>query len=109
MVAALLASPLSAQSQGVVRGVQRGVTGSVDGMVSANQAQRFRDQALREHRSSYRYDQPLRPGALLPPAGMTYRAAPPEYRVNPRYRYTIINNHAVLVDPTTRRVVQVIH
>jgi Protein of unknown function (DUF1236) len=39
---------------------------------------------------------------------MAYYRVPPEYGVAPRYRYTIGNQHAVLVDPRTRRIVQVI-
>jgi hypothetical protein len=40
--------------------------------------------------------------------GITYYEVPREYHVAPGYRYTIINEHTVLVDPRTRRVVQVI-
>ena len=129
VVAALLATPLAAQAQGVaggaengaaqgkaaagpvggvIGGVAGGVTGGVTGLLGADQSPRFRDYALRERRSAFRFDQRLEPGVRLPLAGVTYYPVPPEYGVNPRYRYTIVNDHAVIVDPTTRRIVQVI-
>ncbi len=129
VVAALLATPLAAQAQGVVGGAEKGaaqgnaaagpvggvvggavggVTGGVAGLLGADQAPRFRDYALREHRSAFRFDERLAPGVRLPLAGVTYYAVPAEYGVDPRYRYTIVNDHAVIVDPTTRRIVQVI-
>jgi hypothetical protein len=78
------------------------------GLLGVDQEPRFRDFALREHRSAFRYDEQLVPGARLPLTGVTYYAVPPEYGVDARYRYTIVNDHAVLVDPATRRIVQVI-
>jgi hypothetical protein len=63
---------------------------------------------VREHRSAFRYDGRLAPGARLLLSGVTYYDVPAEYGVDPRYRYTIVNDRAVLVDPTTRRIVQVI-
>ena len=124
VVAALLATPLAAQAQGVPGGAEKGaaqgnaaagpvgggagdVSGST-GLVGADQASRFRDYALREHRSAIQFDERLQPGVRLPLAGVTYYAVPPEFGVSPRYRYTIVNGHAVIVDPTSRRVVQVI-
>lgn len=133
VIAALLTVPLSAQAQGTVGGAQTGaergaatgtnaagpiggvvggvvggVTGGVAGLLGVDQAPRFRDYALREHRSTFRYNESLQPGARLPLSGVTYYPVPAEYGVDPRYRYTIVNGHAVLVDPTTRRIVQVI-
>lgn len=93
---------------GVVGGVVGGAAGAVRGLLGADQAPRFRDYALREHRSAFRYDSELAPGARLPLTGVTYYAVPAEYGVDPRYRYAIVNDHAVLVDPSTRRIVQII-
>jgi Protein of unknown function (DUF1236) len=118
IVAALLATPLAAQAQGggAEKGAAQGnaaagpvgdVAGST-GLIGADQASRFRDYALREHRSAIPFNQRLQPGVRLPLAGVTYYPVPPEYGVSPRYRYTIVNGYAVIVDPTTRRVVQVI-
>ncbi|MGA2638313.1 DUF1236 domain-containing protein [Methylocella sp.] len=129
VLAALIASPLAANAQGpvggaangaaagnaaggpiggMVGGVGGGATGAVGGLLGVDQEPRFRDFALREHRSAFRYDEQVVPGARLPLSGVTYYPVPPEYGVDPRYRYTIVNDHAVLVDPATRRIVQVI-
>jgi len=40
--------------------------------------------------------------------GVVFYQVPREYGVSPRYRYTMINERPVLIDPRTRRVVQVI-
>ena len=82
-------------------------TGAVGGLAGPNRT-RFRDYAIREHRAhSYRYAEPLRAGVVLPEAGVTYYDVPAEYGVRD-YRYTIVNETPVLVEPRTRRVIEVI-
>jgi hypothetical protein len=46
-------------------------------------------------------------GAKLPTSGVTYYEVPQEYRVA-KYRYTVVNERPVLVDPGTHTIVQVI-
>jgi hypothetical protein len=129
VVTALLASPLAAQAQGVPAGAERGaaeggavggpvgaavggvvggVAGGVGGLLGADQAPRFHDYVIREHRSSYRYSEDPRVGMILPSTGVVFYRVPREYGVSPRYRYTVVNERPVLVDPRTRRVVQVV-
>jgi Protein of unknown function (DUF1236) len=62
---------------------------------------------VREHIPSYRYEQELHVGAILPEQGVTYYEVPAEYHVT-GYRYTYVNDHPVLVEPRTRRVVEII-
>ena len=62
---------------------------------------------VEEHRPSYRYEGDVRVGAVLPEAGVTYYEVPPEYGVR-EYRYTVINDRPVLVDPRSRRIVEVV-
>jgi hypothetical protein len=100
--------PIGGAVGGIVGGAVGGAAGAVSGLLGADQGPRFRDYALREHRSAFRYDERLAPGARLPHSGVTYYEVPSEYGVDPRYRYTIVNSHAVLVDPETRTIVQVI-
>jgi Protein of unknown function (DUF1236) len=45
---------------------------------------------------------------VLPEAGVTYYDVPPEYATARDYRYTVVNNRTVLVDPRTHRIVEVI-
>lgn len=125
VVAALAGTPAAVEAQGLTHGMQRGAEegdaaagpvggvvggalGGVGGLLGLDQQQRFNNYAVREGRSSFSYAGQLRPGAVLPRTGVAYYQVPPGYGVNPRYRYTIVNGHTVLVDPRTRRVLQVI-
>jgi Protein of unknown function (DUF1236) len=129
VVTALLAWPVAAQAQGIPGGAERGaaegsavggpvggavggvvggVAGGIGGLLGADQAPRFHDYVIREHRSAYRYSEDPQVGMILPPSVVVFYRVPREYGVSPAYRYTIINDHAVLVDPRTRKVVQVI-
>ncbi len=129
VLAGLLTLPLAAQAQGLVGGTERGaaeggaaagpvgavvggvvggVTGGVAGVLGADEGPRFHEYVVHSHRSSYRYAEPVEVGTVLPVEGVQYYDVPSEYRVAPGYRYTIINDRTVLVDPHTRRVVQVI-
>ena len=83
-------------------------TGAAVGGLSGLNRTRFRDYAIREHRAhSYRYSEPLRADVVLPEAGVTYYDVPPEYSVRD-YRYTVVNETPVLVEPRKRRVIEVI-
>jgi hypothetical protein len=62
---------------------------------------------VREHRPSYRWGHEVRVGAVLPEAGVTYYEVPPEYHVR-GYRYAIVDDRTVLVEPRTHRIVEVI-
>ena len=68
---------------------------------------RFREYVVRERRPSYVYKEQVRVGTVLPKSGVTYYEVPTEYRA-PGYRYTVINDRPVIVEPRTRRVVQII-
>ena len=128
-VIATLTLPVAALAQGTVRGAQEGAaeggraagpigaivggavgaaTGTVGGILGVDDRPRFREYVVREHRPSYVYREPVRVGVVLPEAGVTYYEVPAEYHVAPSYRYTVVNNQAVIVDPRTRRVVEVI-
>lgn len=92
---------------GVVGGVVGAVGGGVAGLLGVDQRPRFREYVVREHHTSYTYDQPLSVGVVLPDQGVTYYEVPPEYGVR-GYRYAIVNGRSVLVEPTTRRVVEIV-
>lgn len=125
---ALVVLPFAAQAQGTVRGAQEGAeaggraagplgavvggavgaaTGTVGGILGVEDRPRFREYVVRERIPSYRYEQELRVGAILPEQGVTYYEVPAEYHVR-GYRYTYVNDHPVLVEPRTRRVVEII-
>ena len=123
-----LALPTAALAQGTVRGAQDGavqgdraagpvgavvggavgaVTGTVGGILGVEDRTRFREYVVRERVPSYRYNNEFVVGAELPESGVTYYDVPADYHVR-GYRYTYVNDHAVLVDPHTRRIVQII-
>lgn len=57
---------------------------------------------------SYTYEEPLAVGTVLPARGVTYREVPREYGARAGYRYTVVNDRTVIVEPKTRKVVQII-
>jgi len=74
---------------------------------SGTNTPRFKTYVNEQRVPSYTYAEEVRVGAVLPERGVTYREVPAEYGVK-GYRYTVVNNRTVLVEPGTRRVVQVI-
>ena len=130
-IAALVATvalPVAVQAQGVPGGVERGsrdgeraagpvgavvggviggVVGGVAGVLGVDERPRFRSYVVEQRRPSYQYREDVRVGAVLPDEGVTYYEVPQEYGVRD-YRYTVVNNRTVLVDPRTHRIVQVI-
>lgn len=128
MFAATLALPVAAQAQGTVRGAERGavagdraagpvgavvggtvgaVAGTIGGILGVDDRPRFREYVVHQNVPSYRYSGEFMVGAVLPESGLTYYDIPGEYHVQ-GYRYAYVNNHAVLVDPRTRQIVQII-
>jgi hypothetical protein len=53
------------------------------------------------------YERDVRVREDLPSSGVTCYEVPREYGVT-KYRYTVVSDRAVLVDPSTHRIVQVI-
>lgn len=67
----------------------------------------FRNYVMAQHIRSYRYREPVEVGTVLPARGVVYHNVPAAYGA-PGYRYTVVNNEAVIVEPRTRRVVEII-
>ena len=81
--------------------------GAVAGGIADESRPRFRTYVTGQRHTSYRYQNDLRVGADLPSSGVTYYEVPREYGVT-KYRYTVVNDRPVLVDPGTHRIVEVI-
>jgi hypothetical protein len=124
----MLTLPVSVQAQGTIRGAQEGAaqgardagpvgaivggtvgaaTGTIGGILGVDDRPRFREYVVHHHPQAYRYDGELRVGAVLPEAGVTYYEVPAEYHVT-GYRYAYVNDHPVLVEPRSHRIVEVI-
>lgn len=91
----------------IVGGTVGGVVGGVAGVLGVDQRPRFRSYVVDQHRPSYRYRDNVAVGVVLPEEGVTYYDVPPEYGVRD-YRYTVVNDRTVLVDPRTRRIVEIV-
>ena len=128
VVVASLTMPLAAQAQGIAGGAQRGaeegaaaagpiggviggvvggVAGGITGLLGVDQRPQFRQYVVRQGTPSYRYQDEVRVGTVLPSSGVQYYEVPAEYGVR-GHRYTVVNDRVVLVEPSTRRIVQVI-
>ncbi|MEN3234128.1 MULTISPECIES: DUF1236 domain-containing protein [Methylobacterium] len=118
----------AAQAQGTARGAQDGATrgeaiagpvgavvgsaigaavGTANSILGIDRRERFRIYAAGEHRPSFRLAGPVQVGTVLPPDGVVYYDVPPEFALK-GLNYTIVNDHPVLVEPGTRRIVEVI-
>ena len=128
-LAAAVVLPVAAQAQGTVRGAEEGAdvgahaagpvgavvggavgaaTGTVGGILGVEDRPRFHEYVVEEHVPSYTYREPVHVGVVLPADGVRYYDVPERFHVRHGYRYTVINGHPVLVEPRTRRVVEVI-
>jgi hypothetical protein len=107
VAATAIGVPIAAQAQGTV-GVVRGEAVIVDsGGIAVEQRPAFREYVVRERVPTYTIPDRVIVGGVLPEAGITYYDVPQTYGATP-YRYTVVNGQTVLVEPRTRRVVQVI-
>jgi hypothetical protein len=100
--AAALPLPAFAQTSGTV-----GVGGPVVDVIAADQLPLFRRYVVEERVPSYSVQDRVVIGTTLPEAGVVYYDVPQQYGAT-TYRYTVVNDRTVLVDPRTRRIMQVI-
>ena len=107
-IAGALGAPLAAQAQsvGVVRGGAVIVDDDIDG-IAIEQRPAFREYIVREHVPNYVVPDRVIVGGVLPETGVTYYDLPQTFGVTP-YRYTVVNGQTVLIEPRTRRIVQVV-
>lgn len=126
---AIAALPLTAHAQGVIRGAEEGAAagdyaagpfgaivgapvgaavGAAEVVLGEEDWPRFREYVVREHRPSYRFDDEVRVGVVLPERGVRLYAVPREYHVRRGYRYAVVNDQPVIVEPRSRRIVEVI-
>jgi len=126
---AAMALPVAAQAQGTLRGAQEGAaegeraagplgaivggaigaaTGTVDGILGVDDRPRFRTYVVEQRHPSYQYREEVRIGGVLPESGVTYYEMPQRYSAAREYRYTVVNGRTVLVEPRTRRIVEIV-
>ncbi|WFU15521.1 DUF1236 domain-containing protein [Bradyrhizobium sp. CB3481] len=110
-IAGAMAAPIAAQAQttittGVAGGGGTVVIGEHEGII-AEQRPAFREYIVRERVPNYTISESVVVGGLLPETGVTYYDVPQTFGVTP-YRYTVVNGQTVLVEPRSRRIVQVV-
>ena len=108
-IAAAIGAPVVAEAQSTV-GVAGPGTVVVDGSavgIAVDQRPAFREYIVRERVPNYTIPDRVVVGAFLPESGVTFYDVPQSFGATP-YRYTVVNGETVLVEPHSRRVVQVI-
>jgi len=109
VIAGTMAAPIAAQAQSDTVGVVRGgsvVVGEHEG-ITVEQRPAFREYVVRERVPTFTIPDRVTVGGVLPEAGITYYDVPQSYAATP-YRYTVVNGQTVLVEPRSRRIVQVV-
>ena len=96
---------LQAQSDTTV-GVSRGGSVVVEG-IEQEQLPAFREYVVRERIPNYSVPERVVIGTVLPEDGVTFYDVPQTYGTT-TYRYTVVNGRTVLVEPRTRRIVQIV-
>src|SRR5215813_3622697 len=99
-VAAAIGAPTATPAQTV------GVVTDAPG-IAVEHRPAFREYVVRERVPTYTIPDRVIVGATLPETGVTYYDVPQTFGVTP-YRYTVVNGETVLVEPRTRRIVQVV-
>jgi hypothetical protein len=110
-ITSAVGAPIAAQAQdvvttGVVRGGRVIVSEDLPG-IAVEQRPAFREYIIRERVPNYTVPDRVIVGGVLPDTGVTYYDVPQTFGVTP-YRYTVVNGRTVLVEPRSRRIVQVV-
>lgn len=80
--------------------------GAIVGGISADHRTEFRTYVKEQKVPSVAYREKVVVGATLPET-VTYREVPAKFGKT-EYRYTVVNDQTVLVEPKTRKIVQII-
>ncbi|OAF02651.1 hypothetical protein AYJ54_26175 [Bradyrhizobium centrolobii] len=103
-LAAAIGSPVAAQAQTVGRApvvVDSGPT------IAVEQRPAFRAYVAEQRVPAFTVPDRIVVGATLPESGVTYYDVPQRFGAT-TYRYTVVNGETVLVEPRSRRIVEVL-
>ena len=104
-IVGVIGAPIAAQAQ--TTGVVRGGSVIVNDDIAVDQRPAFREYIVRERVPNYTIPDRVIVGGVLPETGVTYYDVPQTFGATP-YRYTVVNGRTVLVEPRSRRIVQVV-
>lgn len=105
-----IGAPVAAQAQGeTTTGAARSTTVVVteSDAIADDRRPAFREYVIRQQVPKFTVPDRIVVGTVLPDAGITYYDVPQTYAAT-TYRYTVVNGQTVLVEPSTRRIVQVV-
>jgi hypothetical protein len=106
-IAFAISAPIAAQAQSdTTIGLSRSGSVVVEG-IEQEQLPAFREYVIRERIPNYSVPERVIVGTVLPEDGVTFYDVPQTYGVT-SYRYTVVNGRTVLVEPRTRRIVQIV-
>ena len=74
--------------------------------IAVEQRPAFRDYVVEQRVPAFRIPDRVVVGATLPESGVTYYDVPQRFGAT-TYRYTVVNGETVLVEPRSRRIVEV--
>jgi Protein of unknown function (DUF1236) len=94
-----------APTTGVIVSTPVGI--DADGGIIVEQRPAFHEYVVRERVPNYVIPDRVVVGGLLPETGVMFYDVPQTFGVTP-YRYTVVNGQTVLVEPRSRRIIQVI-
>lgn len=107
-LAAAIGAPVAANAQADIT-VGRAAPGVVverSAGIAVDQRSAFRDYVVEQRVPAFTIPDRVVVGTVLPDAGITYYDVPQRFGAT-TYRYTVVNGATLLVEPRSRRIVEV--
>ena len=102
-----IGSPIAAQAQSGVTVGRGPVVIDSSASIAVEQRPAFREYVVEQRVPAFRIPDRVIVGATLPETGVTYYDVPQRFGAT-TYRYTVVNGETVLVEPRSRRIVEVL-
>lgn len=106
-LAAAVGAPVAAQAQADVTIGRAPVVVESGPGIAVEQRPAFREYVVRERVPTFTVPDRIVVGTVLPETGVTYYDVPQRFGPT-TYRYTVVNGETVLVEPRSRRIVEVV-
>ena len=102
-----LGAPVAAQAQADVTIGRAPVVVESSPGIAVEQRPAFRDYVVEQRVPAFSVPDRIVVGIVLPETGITYYDVPQRFGTT-TYRYTVVNGETVLVEPRSRRIVEVL-
>ncbi|MBR0827400.1 DUF1236 domain-containing protein [Bradyrhizobium manausense] len=107
-LAAAISAPVAANAQAdITVGRAPGVVVERGASIAVDQRSAFRDYVVEQRVPTFTVPDRIVVGGVLPEAGITYYDVPQRFGAT-TYRYTVVNGETLLVEPRSRRIVEVL-